>query len=813
MNKTQTNSKLPQANDIDRSGLLGPVIEQYLRALDSHIQYLDDGNTTFLFMTRAGVRIRKCYEIYLSRLGRSISPRAHLFWSSRLLICKGISSIQPALAINRIGNEFLHSSLDETVKAVLASRHWVCENLANDTEKLPAQPLHVFIASSHPMAKQLSCYLKEQSALFSEYLENTIGSTQRVVIIDSGWAGTSQRILAESFPNIEWIGLYFGWMNSNWNAAQHGAARGLVFDSESFDPERPETSLTLHRHLVESMFEPNCASIEELIRNPETGLIEGVGIEALVNDRCKAPDDANYLAVVDYLESTELADLTASLKSYVSAINELAKRLSCPTVLDAELFAGKNRSADFGRMLKVSVLIPKGEWKPGETARQRIERSLWPEAQIALEFEPADALREQNRRIKQAATAKSVKATDLVIRPCGNRGRVAIITRTKDRPILLKRAAESVANQSFADYVWVVINDGGAPDVVVEVLRQCRVSAHQIILCSNELSAGMEAASNIGIRASESEFFVIHDDDDSWHPDFLLRTVAFLDSRSGTKYGAVVTHSTYVSEEIVGDRVVEWGRWPYQDWVQHIQLSELIVENFFPPIALLCRRNVAEAINLFDEQLPVLGDWDFAIRFLLRADIGVIPDPLAYYHHRDRGVSGAYSNSVVGGIAKHVEYNAIVRNKFMRYSSVNQEWFAISALMAQGYKHRDLRSRIRNATQPTNTSTPASIPTDRSLASETTGISDKRWCMIEVAKDYYSGIAGIARRMMPFPPESKLLQRIRKCRLSPPPDFADDAYVNRYADVAAAVKRGLFRSGFEHYIKHGQQEGRVRPTA
>jgi hypothetical protein len=85
--------------------------------------------------------------------------------------------------------------------------------------------------------------------------------------------------------------------------------------------------------------------------------------------------------------------------------------------------------------------------------------------------------------------------------------------------------------------------------------------------------------------------------------------------------------------------------------------------------------------------------------------------------------------------------------------------------------------------------------------------------MIEAARDYYSGIAGIARRMMPFPSESKLLQRIRKCRLSPPPDFADDAYVNRYADVAVAVNRGLFRSGFEHYIKHGQQEGRVRPTA
>jgi glycosyltransferase involved in cell wall biosynthesis len=63
----------------------------------------------------------------------------------------------------------------------------------------------------------------------------------------------------------------------------------------------------------------------------------------------------------------------------------------------------------------------------------------------------------------------------------------------------------------------------------------------------------MEAASNAGSAVCDSDYVVIHDDDDSWLPDFLDRTVAFLDSEKGARYGGVATHSVYVSEEIRDD--------------------------------------------------------------------------------------------------------------------------------------------------------------------------------------------------------------------------------------------------------------------
>ena len=39
--------------------------------------------------------------------------------------------------------------------------------------------------------------------------------------------------------------------------------------------------------------------------------------------------------------------------------------------------------------------------------------------------------------------------------------KVSIITRTKNRPQFLKRACESLINQTFKNYEWIIVNDAG----------------------------------------------------------------------------------------------------------------------------------------------------------------------------------------------------------------------------------------------------------------------------------------------------------------------------------------------------------------
>jgi len=145
----------------------------------------------------------------------------------------------------------------------------------------------------------------------------------------------------------------------------------------------------------------------------------------------------------------------------------------------------------------------------------------------------------------------------------------------------------------------------------------------------------MEAASNRGIRASRSAWISIHDDDDSWHPDFLGRTTTHLQKTpTARNVQGVVTQTTRIVEEIAGNDITRIHSHSFNPDLRSISILRMAQENTFPPISFLFDRKTATEVGLFNEALPVLGDWEFNLRFLLHANIDVIPQELAFYHHR-----------------------------------------------------------------------------------------------------------------------------------------------------------------------------------
>lgn len=245
--------------------------------------------------------------------------------------------------------------------------------------------------------------------------------------------------------------------------------------------------------------------------------------------------------------------------------------------------------------------------------------------------------------------------------------KVAVITRTKNRTILLRRAVEGVLAQTFPNWEMIIVNDGGDPEPVDSLVAgYAERAAGRIRVIHNSVSLGMEAASNVGLRAGDSAYVIIHDDDDSWHPEFLARSVAALESAPVSSIAGVVTHSVRILETIEGDRVVTQSQEPFNNWLKTVTLHRMAASNVFPPISFLYKRSVFDAIGFYREDLPVLGDWEFNLRFMTRHDILVLPEELAYYHHRLDIRGGDYSNSVIGGHDKHALYDALLRNELLR---------------------------------------------------------------------------------------------------------------------------------------------------
>lgn len=272
--------------------------------------------------------------------------------------------------------------------------------------------------------------------------------------------------------------------------------------------------------------------------------------------------------------------------------------------------------------------------------------------------------------------------------------KVAIITRTKNRPLLLPRALESVSSQTFKDFVWVVVNDGGTRENVMEVYKKAKKMEINVIVVHNKNSKGMEAASNIGIKNCESKYLIIHDDDDSWEKDFLKETVEFLESEEGKLYGGVVTLSTKVEEEIDEKNYKILKKSPFNDWLSQIYITDMGKMNSYPPISFLYRRETYNSIGGYDETLPVLGDWDFNLKFLLKADVAVIKKRLANYHHRvNIKTKECYGNTIIHGVNKHQKYDAILRNKYLR-QDIEMNRLGLGIITNISREIRDLISKI-----------------------------------------------------------------------------------------------------------------------
>lgn len=229
---------------------------------------------------------------------------------------------------------------------------------------------------------------------------------------------------------------------------------------------------------------------------------------------------------------------------------------------------------------------------------------------------------------------------------------------------MLPRVLEDLKNQTFNDFLWVLVNDAGDSQPVDRIAQQAQALNINVQVIHRDMSTGMEAASNHGIQATTSTYVVIHDDDDTWEPNFLQQTAGYLDRFPDAP--GVVTWSNRVDEEITDNRIIIRKKYPYNHGLLSIYLSDLAISNQFPPISFLFRRSFYDSVGGFDETLPVLGDWDFHLRMLMKGDLHVIPEGLANYHWRLNTNPGQYGNSVTSGIDKHVFFDAAYRNQKLR---------------------------------------------------------------------------------------------------------------------------------------------------
>lgn len=174
---------------------------------------------------------------------------------------------------------------------------------------------------------------------------------------------------------------------------------------------------------------------------------------------------------------------------------------------------------------------------------------------------------------------------------------VSAIIPTHNRADLLKRAIDSVLEQTWKNIEIVVVDDA-SDDKTPELLEELS-EKHPITVIRNESSKGAAASRNIAIEQSTGEFISGLDDDDYWRP----KRLELLMDEFEDGYSAVCSNDRMV----MGEKEFVWKK------PAVISLDDLLFYNRVGN-QVLTKKVYLKEVGGYDEQLPSAQDYDLWIR-------------------------------------------------------------------------------------------------------------------------------------------------------------------------------------------------------
>jgi len=230
--------------------------------------------------------------------------------------------------------------------------------------------------------------------------------------------------------------------------------------------------------------------------------------------------------------------------------------------------------------------------------------------------------------------------------------KITVITRTKDRPRLLARAAKGLELQSYDSFEWLIINDGGAAPEIDSVLNP------RIINLPENL--GRAGAADKGLGEAKGDYILFHDDDDSLKDRALEKLAEALD-HAPECVGAICGY------EVIHEDTAQGNFKPTGTRESHIPdlpptLNDLAFANTLLTISTLFRREAAIKAGGMTLSLDALEDWDLWLRLMLEGDFVLVKEALAYQHLR-AAADDAYSQSAK---AEHDAARIRLLNHYLR---------------------------------------------------------------------------------------------------------------------------------------------------
>jgi len=198
--------------------------------------------------------------------------------------------------------------------------------------------------------------------------------------------------------------------------------------------------------------------------------------------------------------------------------------------------------------------------------------------------------------------------------------KISVIIPTYNRPHLLRRAIESVLNQTFDDFEVLII-DGARSKETKDIVESYGDGRLRYI---PQRGKGIANARNLGVKRARGEFIAFLDDDDRWKENKLEIQLKTFEKLSD-KYCLIYTAFNYYhleKDEILGTKRPIARGYVY---------NQMLLDNITGTSTIMVKRDCFKETGLFREDFITCEDWDMWLRISKSYLFEGIKEPLVDY--------------------------------------------------------------------------------------------------------------------------------------------------------------------------------------
>ncbi|MBI6077503.1 glycosyltransferase [Clostridium perfringens] len=208
---------------------------------------------------------------------------------------------------------------------------------------------------------------------------------------------------------------------------------------------------------------------------------------------------------------------------------------------------------------------------------------------------------------------------------------ISIIMSTyNESKVELNKAIESILNQSYTNYEFIIILDNPKNDMIKKILNEYSKKDDRIKLHFNDENIGLANSLNLAIKMSSGEYIARMDADDIAFEDRLEKEINFLESNN---LDMVSTNRIDIDEN---DLIIsKKSNLPKLEKINRL----LPLGNFITHPTVLIKRSVIESLNGY-RNFPSSQDYDLWLRVLSKNyKIGILDEELLFYRIRTNSIS------------------------------------------------------------------------------------------------------------------------------------------------------------------------------